>query len=103
MSTANQTSFFDLDSSDRFKVYAILASLGCETYKAATVSGLSVAVARGKYGELTHELAKIGFAFRHLYTFPLGTDTPPEHLRHDSAGVPGSVWLIANFAKEVVK
>jgi len=39
----------------------------------------------------------LGLFFVELYKFPLGTDTPPMHLRHESYGFPDSAWLIATF------
>jgi len=54
-------------------------------------------VAKGKFSELQHTLKTLGLAFVELYKFPLGTDTPPAHLRHESYGFPDSAWLIATF------
>lgn len=62
-----------------------------------TDGGISVAVPNGRFGEL-QQLAK-RFSLiaepRGLYYFPLGSDQPPDHLRHECPRYPGSrgFWL----------
>ena len=60
-------------------------------------TGFQVAVGRGKYGELCETLKHEGFECTDLYTFPLGTDKPSEHLRHDNKGFERCCWLYATF------
>jgi len=90
-------SFYELTYEKRFEVYRALDALECETHNAGGSGCLSVAVAKGKFSELQHTLKNLGLAFVELYKFPLGTDTPPMHLRHESYGFPDSAWLIATF------
>jgi len=90
-------SFFELTYEQRFKVYDALKALKCDTHGSGGSGMLSVAVAKGKFSELDHAMQHLGLKFVELYKFPLGTDNPPEHLRHESYGMPDSAWLIANF------
>lgn len=90
-------SFFDLTHEQRFKIYDAIKGLGCQTYPGGGSGLLSVAVAKGKFSELTQTLNMLGMKQTDLYKFPLGTDHPPAHLRHESYGQPDSCWLVANF------
>ena len=90
-------SFFELTTDQRFKVYNAIDALECQTKTAGGSGFLSVAVAKGKFGELCETLKTLGLAHFDLYKFPLGSDSPPEHLRHESRGIPDSCWLIATF------
>jgi hypothetical protein len=90
-------SFYELTYEKRFQVYGVLDALQCETHGAGGSGCLAVAVAKGKFSELSHTLKNLGLAFVEMYKFPLGTDTPPAHLRHESYGMPDSAWLIAVF------
>jgi hypothetical protein len=92
-------SFFDLSHTMRFQVYGALKALDCETGKSGGSGQLCVAVARGKFGELVHAMDKFGLDLADSYYFPLGSDNPPAHLRHDSAryGVPNCHWFYAVF------
>ena len=94
------TSFYDLPHITRFQVYGALKALDCETAKSGGSGQLCVAVARGKFGELTHAMEKFGLKLVDSYLFPLGSDNPPAHLRHDSEryGVPNSMWFYAVFS-----
>jgi len=65
-----------------------------------TENGFRVAIGRTRLGATMAELERRGFICTRLFTFPRGTDTPSEHLRHDSSGVPASVWLFADFTNK---
>ena len=90
-------SFYDLTDEKRFEVYRALRDLQCETRTGGGSGLLSVAVAKGAFGQLVQALENLGLANVDLYKFPLGSDKPPMHLRHESYGFPDSVWLIATF------
>jgi len=92
-------SFYDLSESHRFMVYGALKALNCETGQSGGSGALCVAVARGKYGELVQVLKKFGLECADSYYFPLGTDKPPMHLRHDSIryGQQNCNWFYAHF------
>jgi len=90
-------SFYELTYEKRFQIYRVLDTLQCQTHDAGGSGCLSVAVAKGKFSELQHTLKNLGLVFVELYKFPLGTDKPPTHLRHESYGFPDSAWLIATF------
>jgi hypothetical protein len=89
-------SFFELSDDERFSVYSAIESIDCATRSCG--SGLlSVAVAKGKFSELIGKLSKFNLENIDLYKFPLGSDKPPMHLRHESYGFPDSAWMIAVF------
>ena len=90
-------SFFELTYEQRFKIYDAIKQCGCETHSSGGSGLLSVAVAKGKFSQLDHTLTGLGMKMNQLYKFPLGTDTPADHLRHESYGQPNSAWLIAVY------
>ena len=90
-------SFFELTTDQRFKVYDAIDALECKTHQAGGSGFLSVALAKGKFGQLCETFKTLGLAHVDLYKFPLGSDLPPAHLRHESRGIPDSCWLIATF------
>ena len=90
-------SFFDLPDNTRFEIYDAVESVGCLTRHCGPNGLLSVAVGKGKFSELLGTLSKFNLKNVDLYKFPLGTDKPAEHLRHESYGFPDSSWLIAVF------
>lgn len=95
-------SFFDLPDNTRFAVYDAIESTGCAIRNCGN-GLLSVAVGKGKFSDLIGALSKFNLENVDLYKFPLGTDKPAEHLRHESYGFPDSSWLIAVFqAKQPV-
>ena len=94
------TSFFDLSHDERFAVYDAIKSVDCATHGCGLTGTLSVAVAKGKFGQLVDVLHRLKMRHVDLYTFPLGTDKPAAHLRHESHGQPDSCWLIATFKPE---
>jgi hypothetical protein len=89
-------SFFDLPQERRFAVYKAIENAQC-AHHAGGSFGLSVAVGKGQFSALVEAMQQFGFQHADLYTFPLGTDKPPAHLRHDNRGFPDSCWLIATF------
>jgi len=89
-------SFFDLSYEKRFEIYGAIDALNCAKYDSGG-GGLAVAVAKGKFGELVDAMHRFGLKHIDSYTFPLGTDKPPMHLRHASYGQPDSCWFIACF------
>ena len=93
------TSFYNLPDTTRFQVYGALKALDCETGKSGGSGQLCVAVARGKFGELLKAMENFGLKFADSYYFPLGSDKPPAHLRHDSVkyGVANCNWFFACF------
>ena len=96
-------SFFDLPDNTRFAVYDAIESAGCATKHCSGNGLLSVAVGKGKFSELLNALSKFNLENVDLYKFPLGSDKPAEHLRHESYGFPDSSWLIAVFqAKQAI-
>lgn len=81
---------------DRLAVMRACEAVG-SLFESRTPSGFRVAIGRGKYGATIDALSSLGFSCASLYYFPLGTDKPAEHLRHDSQGFPSCCWLFADF------
>ena len=92
-------SFYDLPDQIRFDIYKSIEQAGCQTYPGGGSGLLSVAVAKGKFGELVKKMKAHHLRMVDSYTFPLGSDKPAEQFRHDSPkyGVPACNWLIAVF------
>jgi len=90
-------SFFELSDTERFSIYHAIDDAGCQTKHCGGNGLLSVAVGKGKFSELVNSLSKFNLENVDLFKFPLGTDKPPIHLRHDSYGIPDSSWLVAVF------
>lgn len=59
--------------------------------------GFTAAIGRGKFSETISAMSNFGFRCARLYTFPLGTDKPAAHLRHDDREIPSCNWLLAFF------
>lgn len=92
----NRTPYAERDWPARLEVMQACEAAG-SLFRDRTPSGFVVAIGHGRYGKTLEALAALGFACVRMYTFPLGSDKPPEHLRHDSHGVPLSCWLLAEF------
>lgn len=65
-----------------------------------TGQGITIAVPRDRFSDCEQLARRFGLAHKNLYYFPLGSDNPPEHMRHDSPSYPGSrgFWLYAHYA-----
>lgn len=92
--------FFELPYDRRFAIYDAIDALQCQTHGTGETGALSVAVAKGQFAALVDILHRLKMRHVGLYTFPLGSDQPPAHLRHESHGQPDSCWLIATFKPE---
>lgn len=86
-----QPNFWSLSFEERFRAYDAIKTHDCQTYNSSGGNHLAVAVAKGKYGAVSHALESLGFKQVNLYKFPLGTDKPAERLQHDGN------WLVACF------
>ena len=60
-------------------------------------NGFVAAIGRDSFAVTDQAMRAHGFECAELYNFPLGTDKPAEHLRHDSRGFPSCCWLLAWF------
>jgi hypothetical protein len=81
---------------ERSAIMDACASAGSAFYE-RTANGFRVAIGRTRLGATLAELERRGFTCTRLFTFPLGTDTPSEHLRHDARDIPSCNWLFADF------
>jgi hypothetical protein len=90
------TAYADRPWPERSAIMDACAAAGSAFYERLP-NGFRVAIGRTRLGATMAELERHGFTCSRLVTFPLGTDKPAEHLRHDSSGVPASVWLFADF------
>ena len=89
--------YYDLPWPQRLAVMNACEAAG-SSFDHGLSDGFRVAIGRGRLSATIQALEPLGFEFAdELRTFPLGTDTPPEHLRHDSQGFPSCVWLMATF------
>lgn len=89
--------YYDLPWPQRLAIMDACKAAG-SSFDHGLTEGFRVAIGRGRLSATIAALEPLGFEFRdELHTFPLGTDKPPEHLRHDSMGIPSSVWLMAAF------
>lgn len=84
------SAFANLEWAQRLNVMTSCSEVGSEFHH-RTQDGFRVAVGVGKYGALVQQMGKHGFECVGLHTFPLGTDTPAPHLRHNGD------WLFADF------
>lgn len=94
------SNFWNLPDETRFRAYEAIKLSGCQTHDGGGNPALTVAVARGRLGDLISGTRDCGLKLHTLYKFPLGTSQPGEHLRHDSRGIPASAWLLASFLPE---
>lgn len=81
----------------RLAIMHALEAAGSALHAGHVGEGFRAAIGRGRYGATVEAMRAHGFACVRLVTFPLGTDKPAEHLRHDSQGVPACCWLLADF------
>ena len=88
--------YYDLEWPQRLAIMNACLDAGSQLDHGLS-NGVRVAVGRGKLSQTIAALEPFGLSFDELSTFPLGTDTPPEHLRHDDRGFPSCCWLFASF------
>ena len=93
------TSYADRPWPERSAIMDACAAAGSAFYE-RTAHGFRVAIGRTRLGVTMAEMERHGFTCSRLVTFPLGTDKPAEHLRHDSNGVHASAWLFADFTNK---
>lgn len=91
------TPYTDRTWPERLEVMQALENCGSLMRSGHIKTGFTAAIGRGQYSATINAMSKLGFECAELYTFPLGTDKPANHLRHDSHGIPRSCWLIASF------
>lgn len=100
----NNTAFCELPADLRFAFLQALDGLsdghGSWNY---TGGGITVAVPHGRFCELEQLARRFSLEHRHLHYFPLGSDNPPELLRHECPKYPGSrgFWLYAHYTPKV--
>lgn len=90
--------YAERETGERTQVMDTCAAAGSHFYE-RTPRGFRVAVGRGRYAATVAALLPLGFQCVRLARFPLGRDTPSEHLRHDSQGVRSCCWLFADFTE----
>jgi hypothetical protein len=90
------SAFSNLSWPQRLEIRRAIEAAGSEM-RDYLPEGFSVAIGRDCYAATVAALEPFKFECAKLYTYPLGTDQPPAHLRHDSRGFPACCWLIACF------
>lgn len=95
-------SFFSLPETRRMAIYSAVKAQNCQTYSREG-SFLGICVARQAFQTLVDAMRDHGLEYRHLSFFPVGTDNPPQHLRHD-ANYPGSsgFYMVAWFTPAIL-
>ena len=88
--------YYDLEWPQRMDIRRACDAAG-SSFDHGLRNGIRVAIGRGQLSQTIAALEPFGLRLDELYTFPLGTDQPPEHLRHDNRGFPSCCWLMANF------
>jgi hypothetical protein len=88
--------YYDLPWPQRMDIRNACEAAG-SAFDHGLTDGFRVAVGRGRLSQTIAALEPFGVRLGEVYTFPLGTATPPEHLRHDYQGMPSCCWLMANF------
>jgi hypothetical protein len=91
------TPYTDRTWPERKQIMDALDGCGSTMHHGHQGDGFTAAIGRGKYSETAAAMAGFGFECSRLYTFPLGTDNPPAHLRHDAREMPECNWLFAYF------
>ena len=94
--TTTATPYAERTDEERRRIMDTCEAIGSKFYE-RTAAGFRVAVGRGRYSATVAELLPLGFQCVRLALFPLGSDKPAEHLRHDSQGVPSCCWMFADF------
>ena len=90
------TTYADRTDAQRRAIMDACTQAGSQFHE-RTADGFRVAIGRRRYGDTVWAMAAHGFTCARLFTFPLGTDTPPDHLRHDADQFPACRWLFADF------
>lgn len=94
---SNPAAYSDLPWAQRLAIMKALEAAGSALYQGYVADGFTAAIGRGKL-HATHEvMAKHDFVPRHTVTFPLGTDQPAEHLRHDAGPIKSCQWLLCTY------
>lgn len=96
-----QVNFYDRP--DRFKIRWIIEDILGGYMASYNGSGFTLAMPKGESKYLIIKLLEhLGYEAADVCWFPLGTDKPPEHLRHQFHKYgfddpPGSFWLYYKF------
>src|SRR3990167_4557837 len=90
--------YYDLPWETRLSIMRAVEAAGSEHIGGNSIGGFQVAVGRGKFGDLIEAIKPFGFKVNGLVSFPLCSDQPPDHLRHDSPKYGGIKcnWLYAD-------
>lgn len=88
--------YYDLDWPQRLAIMNACEAAG-SSFDHGLTNGFRVKIGRQRLAATIAALEPFGVSLSDLYTFPLGTDQPPEHLRHDDRGFPSCCWLFASF------
>ena len=94
------TPYRDLSWPQRRAIMVVLEQAGSALYEGHVKDGFTAAIGRGKLHATFAEMQEFGFVPRHTVSFPLGTDTPAEHLRHDGAISQKCNWLLCTFMSD---
>ena len=82
---------------ERLAIMKDLEACNSMMHRGHVGNGFVAAIGRDSFAVTDQAMRAHGFECAELYNFPLGTDKPAEHLRHDSRGFPSCCWLLAWF------
>ena len=88
--------YYDLEWPQRLAIMNACEAAGSQLDHGLR-NGVRVAIGRGRLSHTIAALEPFGLRLGELYTFPLGTDQPPEHLRNDDRNFLSCCWLFASF------
>lgn len=93
--------FSELPDDQRMAALRGLSLIQAESAGYNSNGSISVAVPRGRYSDVAAWADFYGLEYVDMYYFPLGSDNPAEHLRHDGPVQYDrgnrSFWLYAQF------
>jgi hypothetical protein len=92
----DRTPYAERDWPERLRIMKECEAAGSHFHE-RLVDGFRVAIGRDRYSATVEALRSYGFKCERLYHFPLGTDKPSPHLRHDQRGISSCAWLFADF------
>jgi hypothetical protein len=95
------TAYTNLPWERRLEIMRAIETCGSVMVQGHVGTGFIVAYGRGRITETNAKLSDYGFKCSESVYMPLGTDTPQEHLRHDSItyNVPRSMWCYGSFVE----
>ncbi|MDT8992783.1 hypothetical protein RQP54_18060 [Curvibacter sp. APW13] len=97
LNSKQSLAYCHLDWPKRLAIMNDLESVNSVMYQGFVGDGFTAAIGRGALAKTNELMEKHGFAPRHAVTFPLGSDQPAQHLRHDGVHAKACNWLLCTY------